>query len=131
MISKIVAQGKVNSMLIALHKAYFVAKEERPFSNYGQLVLLLRTNGLHIDEQHVTGKACRNFMRGIAKTFKSNLRAFMDKSPLLSLMVDSSSDVSVREHCYLFDRFIDPNTHTAHSCSLKMAFMTGTTAKDY
>ena len=55
----------------------------------------------------------------------------MDKSPFLSLMVDSSCDVSVREHCNLFVRYIDPDTHTAHSHLLEMAFMTGTMAKDY
>ena len=55
----------------------------------------------------------------------------MDKSPILSLMVDSSCDVSVREHCNLFVRYIDPDTHTAHSRLLETAFMTGTTAKDY
>ena len=51
------SEEKLDRMFMLLNAAYYVAKEERPFSDFGPLVLLQRKNGLQIGEQYANGKA--------------------------------------------------------------------------
>ena len=56
-ISCLMSEEKLDWMFMLFNTAYYVAKEERPFSDFGPLVLLQRKNGLQIGEQYANGKA--------------------------------------------------------------------------
>ena len=67
----------------------------------------------------------------LAQVILCDLGKRMDRSPFISLMVDSSWDVAIKEHWNLYVCLIDPQTHEAFNFLLKTAFMTGTKSENY
>ena len=105
-------------MVSLFNTAYYVAIEEKPFSDFDALATLQIRNGSQLGEQYTNRKAaCKNFISAIAKVVTDDLQTSLSKSPFVSLLMDSSCNVSVREHCNIFVSLTPPPKWRATSSS--------------
>ena len=125
------SEEMLGRMVSLFNTAYYVAIEEKPFSDFEALTTLQIKNGSQLGEQYTNRKACKNFISAIAKVVTDDLKTSLSKSPFVSLLMDSSCDVSVREHCNIFVRYVDSASQMACNKLLDVAFMHGTKAVHY
>ena len=92
------SEEMLGRMVSLFNTANYVAMEEKPFSELEALTTLQIKNGSQLGEQYTNRKACKNFISAIAKVVTDDLKTSLSKSPFVSLLMDSTCDVSVREH---------------------------------
>ena len=125
------SEEMLGRMVSLFNTAYYVAIEEKPFSDFEALTTLQIKNGSQLGEQYTNRKASKNFISAIAKVVTDDLKTSLSKSPFMSLLMDSPCDVSVREHCNIFVRYVDSASQMACNKLLDVAFMHGTKAEHY
>jgi len=77
--------------------AYFVAKEEAPFTMFPSLVDLHHKNGLELGDTYKNDNACRTFVQAIGQSMKDDLVEKLKNTHFFSVMSDSSVDRSVKD----------------------------------
>ena len=82
--------------------AYYLCKQERPFSEFPGLLKFQMSQGVivNLGETYKNDMACRKFTESIAEIFESDLRkALAVKQPgsYISIMFDGTSDKSLPE----------------------------------
>ena len=100
----------VQEKLIKLfNTAYFVAKEEMPFSSFKGLCGLQIKNDVELGKTYLNDHACKNFIESSAEILKADLSGKLNNaSPrFFSAMADGSTDSGVVEQELLFVRFLD------------------------
>lgn len=83
-------------MEIKLNTAYFVAKEELPFSKFEGLLSLQRKNGVSINLTYANEKSCAGFVSFLSACSKN----------FFSIMADGSADFSGVENETIVCRFV-------------------------
>lgn len=99
----------VQEKLIKLfNTAYFVAKEEMPFSSFKGLCGLQIKNDVELGKTYFNDHACKNFIESSAEILKADLSEKLNNaSPrFFSAMADGSTDSGVVEQELLFVRFL-------------------------
>lgn len=90
-------------MTIKINTAYFVAKEELPFTKYKGLVQLQKKNGLEIGVTYANDTKCAEMTGVIGKLLADDVSKKLKEAHFISVLIDGASDVSGIEnetiHC--------------------------------
>ena len=98
----------VQDKLIKLFNiAYYVAKEEEPFTKFPKLVNLHFKNGLNFGNTYKNDHACQTFIDNIAKTMNTSLEEKIRAARFFSIMSDSSVDRSVQDQEIIYITYIE------------------------
>ncbi|MEE6461243.1 hypothetical protein FKM82_001239 [Ascaphus truei] len=89
----------------AFNCAYYIAKNNKPFSDLPELLGLLSKCDVETLHQYCN-KACKEFISHIASVVRSDLIGNIKKSPFVSLLLDSSSDKSEEEQLIVCVRYL-------------------------
>ena len=76
--------------------AYYLAKEELPFAKFPSLLALEKRQRVALGNTYATDKKCREFKDVISQTLKDAVLKDMKASPYISLLMDGSTDCSVK-----------------------------------
>ncbi|KAG8197548.1 hypothetical protein JTE90_007284 [Oedothorax gibbosus] len=87
--------------------AYFIAKQELPFSQFANIIELEKRHGVDLGETYMNKPGCSEFIRCISKVFTEDLINQMSSSNYISVLVDESTDVSTFEKFIMYVKFID------------------------
>ena len=98
---------QAEQLQVCFNTAYFVAKEELPFTMYPSLLLLQQKNGVLIPNRYGTDQACRRFMKYIFDDIHEQNRTLVKNSRVLSIMFDGATDVSISENEIVYARIVD------------------------
>lgn len=60
--------------------AYYIAKNERPFSDFNQLCTLQVKNGVTLAETYLNDKCCREFIETISEVMEHVTRDMMNNA---------------------------------------------------
>lgn len=82
---------------IRFNTAYYLAKNEKPFSDYPDLLALQEKNGVEKRSGYRTDRAAAIFADFIAKQLKASLEEILLKARYYSILTDGSTDTSVTE----------------------------------
>ncbi|XP_070552471.1 zinc finger protein 862-like [Ptychodera flava] len=101
-------EAKMREKMVKLFNiAYFVAKEELPFTMFAKLCRLHVKNDCEIGQTYFNDHACRAFIEAIADTMKEDLRNKVSESTFLSTMCDGATDTSTSENELMYVRIIE------------------------
>lgn len=81
-----------------MNTAYFVAKEELPFTKYEGLLSLQKKNGLEINMTYANDKSCTKRVSVIGTVFKDDLTDEITKVNYISVMADGATDAGGLEN---------------------------------
>ena len=87
--------------------AYYLAKKEKPFSDYPDLLVLQEKNGIEKHSGYRTPRAAADFIDFIAEEFKSPLKEILVKARYYSILTDGSTDTSVTEQELIYVMFLN------------------------
>jgi len=65
--------------------AYFLAKKERPFSDFPELLQLQNLNGLNLGKTYNNDKSAKVFIENIAQLYKDELKELLNSSNYFSV----------------------------------------------
>ena len=86
--------------------AAYIVKMDCPYSDFPELIRLLRRTDVEIGSMYENDKSCRDFIGYIAKDLRQQILASpLLNSPVLSIMLDSSADLSNKENCNFYIRY--------------------------
>ncbi|XP_071953114.1 zinc finger protein 862-like [Antedon mediterranea] len=87
--------------------AYFIAKEELPFTKFGPLVTLHHKNGAEITPTYANHQVCAQLIGVIADSMKERFANDVDKQRYISILIDGDTDISVKECEILYVRMLE------------------------
>ncbi|KAI4830176.1 hypothetical protein KUCAC02_001826 [Chaenocephalus aceratus] len=87
--------------------AYFVAKEEAPFTMFPSLVDLHHKNGLDLGDTYKNDNACRTFVQAIGQSMKDDLVEKLKNTHFFSVMSDSSVDRSQKDQEMVYLTYVE------------------------
>lgn len=93
-------------MTIKMNTAYFVAKEELPFSKYEGLLSLQKKNGLEINMTYANDKSCAKMVSVIGNVYKDQLTDEVTRTNYISVMADGATDAGGLENETVYTHFI-------------------------
>ena len=94
-------------MMLKFNTAYFIAKEELPFTKFKSQLDLQRKNGLKLNDTYNNDTACAQFVGVIADTLKGKTCKKMKDAPYISIMIDGDTDVSTKECEIIYARILN------------------------
>ena len=86
--------------------AYFLAREELPFTKYAPLAALELKHGVKLGQTYMTAPKCKEFTDCIGKAFEKELVSEINDSKYLSILIDGATDTSVIEKELIFVLFV-------------------------
>ncbi|XP_028408661.1 zinc finger protein 862-like [Dendronephthya gigantea] len=99
------------SLRIKFNSAYYLAKQERPFSDFSELLKLQSKNNiLNIGESYTTDRAAAQFVNVIGEVTRESLEADLAKARYYSILSDGSTDVSTTEQELVYVLFLQDGT---------------------
>lgn len=108
--------------------SYLIAKQELPFSLFPEIAQLEKRHGVQLGETYLNDKKCQEFSQCIADTFKEDLNLELKSTNYISVMVDESTDISIKEKLLVYVRFIG-NDGTVKTKFVALKDLTNATAK--
>ena len=87
--------------------SYFIAKCERPFSDFADLCKLHEKNGLPLGDTYINDKGCRVFVEVINGVMKEDESQQLNESRFISVMADSGTDTSNKDLELVYVRFLE------------------------
>ena len=93
-------------MEIKLNTAYFVAKEELPFSKLEGLLSLQRKNEVSINLTYANEESCVGFVSFLSACLQEDLIQELNSKNFFSIMADRSADFSGVENETIVCRFV-------------------------
>lgn len=94
-------------MAIKMNTAYFIAKEELPFTKYAGLIQLQKKNDLDVGVTYANDMKCAEMTEIIGKLLADDLSIKLNKAHFISVLIDGTSDVSGTEnetmHCKMVE----------------------------
>lgn len=72
--------------------AYYIAKNERPFTDFKDLLQLQKINGLDVGETYFTNKAAKEFVSNITEVLFDELKKLLHDADYFSVFCDGSTD---------------------------------------
>ena len=97
----------LETLRICFNSAYHLVKQERPFSDYPDLITLQHKNGIKKFQSYVTDRAVADFTDCIAEVKKEDLIKAISTSNYFSLLTDGSTDSAVIEEEVLYLLFLN------------------------
>ncbi|KAG5273476.1 hypothetical protein AALO_G00151730 [Alosa alosa] len=94
-------------MLKLFNIAYYVAKEEEPFTKFPKLVDLHLKNGLNFGNTYKNDHSCSTFIQSIAQTMSDELKDKIKSARFFSIITDGSVDRSVQDQEIIYITFLD------------------------
>ena len=91
---------------VKMTTAYFIAKEELPFSKFQGLINLQKKNGLEISSTYANDKSCAEMVSVLGKVFKERTTAEINQSKYISVMPDGAMDAGGLENETVFCRYL-------------------------
>ena len=91
---------------VKMTTAYFIAKEELPFSKFQGLIDLQKKNGLEISSTYANDKSCAEMVSVLGKVFKDRTTAEINQSKYISVMADGATDAGGLENETVFCRYL-------------------------
>uniref|UniRef100_A0A8C5QKG7 TTF-type domain-containing protein n=1 Tax=Leptobrachium leishanense TaxID=445787 RepID=A0A8C5QKG7_9ANUR len=86
--------------------AYYVAKSEKPFRDYMDLLTLAAKLDVPILQKYGNDVQCKQFIHFIAKIIRESLVANIKKSTFVGIMIDGSTDRTSTEHANVYVRYV-------------------------
>ena len=87
----------LETLRICFNSAYYLLKQERPFSDYPNLITLQHKNRIKKFQSYVTDRAAADFTDCIAKVKKEDIIKAISTSNYFSLLTNGSIDSAVIE----------------------------------
>ena len=84
-------------MMLKFYTAYFVAKEELPFTKFKSQLDIQRKNGLKLNETYNNDRECTQFVGVIADTLNGKTDTKIKDAPYISIIIDGDISVSTME----------------------------------
>ncbi|XP_014669372.1 PREDICTED: uncharacterized protein LOC106810507 [Priapulus caudatus] len=100
-------EDQLQKLSVCFRSAYWIAKNELPFTLYPSVLELQQVNGVELAASYKTDNACRRFMPFIYKDLQSVSEDVLNQSRVLSIMFDGATDVSVCENELVYARVIE------------------------
>ena len=97
----------LETLRICFNSAYYLVKQQRPFSDCPNLLTLQHKNGIKKFQSYVTERVAADFTDCIAKVKKEDLIKVISTSDYFSLLTDSSTDSAVIEEEMLYLLFLN------------------------
>ena len=97
---------------VKMTTAYFIAKEELPFSKFHGLIDLQKKNGIQLTSTYANDRACAQMISVIGKLAKEDLAAEIGKKNYISVMADGATDAGGIENETVFCRFVQDGRPT-------------------
>lgn len=97
---------------VKITTAYFLAKEEIPFSKFQGLIDLQKKNGLDLTSTYANNKTCIEMVFILGKMFKERTAREINKSNYISVMADGATDAGGLENETVFCRYFLLNMQT-------------------
>ena len=91
---------------VKITTAYFLAKEEIPFSKFQGLIDLQKKNGLDLTSTYANNKTCVEMVFILGKMFKERTAREINKSNYISVMTDGATDAGGLENETVFCRYV-------------------------
>ena len=91
---------------VKMTTAYFIAKEELPFSKFQGLINLQKKNGLEILSTYANDKSCAEMVSVLGKVFKERTTAEINQCKYISVMADGATDQGGLENETVFCRYL-------------------------
>uniref|UniRef100_A0A8C5P9S0 TTF-type domain-containing protein n=1 Tax=Leptobrachium leishanense TaxID=445787 RepID=A0A8C5P9S0_9ANUR len=86
--------------------AYYVAKSEKPFRDFMDLLTLAAKLYVPILQKYGNDVQCKQFIHYIAKIIRESLVANIKKSTFVGIMIDGSTDQTSTEHANVYVRYV-------------------------
>ena len=95
---KKMCEKDISSMCVKFNATYYLAKKERPFSDYPDLLALHKKNKVkNIGKSYATDRACAVFADSIGGVMKETFQNDIAKARFFCVLNDGSTDSSVKE----------------------------------
>lgn len=91
---------------VKMTTAYFIAKEELPFSKFSALVALQKKNGIELTSTYANDKSCAEMVSVLGKLLKEGLAAEINNKHYISVMADGATDAGGMENETVFCRLV-------------------------
>ncbi|XP_044180490.1 uncharacterized protein LOC122961749 [Acropora millepora] len=91
---------------VKITTAYFLAKEEIPFSKFQGLIDLQKKNGLDLTSTYANNKTCVEMVFILGKMLKERTAREINKSNYISVMADGATDAGGLENETVFCRYV-------------------------
>ena len=101
------SSGTEEKMKKLFNISYFIAKHERPFSDFEDLHKLHMKNGLSLWEIYINDKGCRVLVEAIDGVMKEDESQQVNKQCFISVMADSGTDTSNKDLELVYVRFLE------------------------
>lgn len=101
------AETDKETMRVCFNTVYYLAKQERPFSDYPELLSLQQKNGVKKFESNNNDRATGNFCDATGKTLKDALVKDLVDAKYYSLLTDGSTDSGVLEQELIYVLFLN------------------------
>ena len=75
-----------------INMAYFIAKEELPFSKFAPIVSLQKKNGLAINPIYANSRSCTKLINIISEVFQKELADVLNGKKFMSIIIDGTTD---------------------------------------
>ena len=102
-----VGEKDLETLRIRFNSAYYLVKQERPLSDYPNLITLQHKNSIKKSQSYVTDRAAVDFTDCIAEVKKEDLIKAISTSNYFSLLTDGSTDSAVIEEEVLYLLFLN------------------------
>ena len=98
-------------LMVCFNTAYYLVKQERPFSDYKDLLNLQFKNGVKEFQSYLNDRAAGNFMDVVGDIMKQRFVVRLSKANYYSLLTDGSTDAAVIEEELEYVLFLDVDGH--------------------
>ncbi|XP_075441328.1 zinc finger protein 862-like [Ascaphus truei] len=92
-------------MCVVFNTAYYIAKNNKPFSDMKELLNYARKLGVGVPEQYGNDKRCAEFIKFIAEKIRNDVVAEIKSSPFFSILLDGSTDKSTTEQHIMYIKY--------------------------
>ncbi|KAK7891787.1 hypothetical protein WMY93_023750 [Mugilogobius chulae] len=102
-------------MVNAMHAAFYVAKQELPFTQFKPLLGLMNRTGGKVPDSYNSDKACARFICDIYEVERKKLLQKLNDAKYFTLLIDGATDCAIIENELMYVRFCrlkDPSMPT-------------------
>ena len=85
------AEKDKQTLTVRFNTAYYLAKNERPYSEFGDLLTLQKKNGVKTSDMYRNERAGANFIHTIGTSIRQKLLEDIEKCTCFTLLMDGST----------------------------------------
>lgn len=98
-----------NHLKIVFNAAYYLAKNNRPFTDIKDILILISNCGIEVLEEYSNNNSCKEIVAHIAHVIEEDLLLELKQSRFLSILLDGSTDKSDEEQLVVYVRYVKNN----------------------